>query len=62
MLETFDPARVTGGILGGQIDRGARLAASYPAVEACPGVRVLATYGISLAGLRQRVNVKLIAS
>jgi 3-oxoadipate CoA-transferase, beta subunit len=26
------------------------------------GVRVLATYGISLAGLRQRVNVKLIAS
>lgn len=32
---------MTGGILGGPIDRGARLAATYPAVTARPGLRVL---------------------
>ena len=32
---------MTGGILGGPIDQRARLAASYPVVEARPGMRVL---------------------
>jgi len=32
---------VTGGILGGPIDQRARLAASYPVVDARPGMRVL---------------------